>query len=309
MLADGRLHLTAIAKLAPHLTRENRDRLLARAVHKSKREIEELVAEIAPRPDVPAFLRKLPERQPAASASTAPPEDASAGPAALASCRDLVDPLVAEREQGAVGRASDACQHRLRPDAVVPPVSGLPGTLPSAARAVVEPLAPGRYKVQFTASAALREKLERLHALVRSSMPGADLAAVIETAVTEALERLEARRFGRAKAPSANGRQRPAGPPAETASRHVPAAVRRAVHERDGGRCRFVDQQGQRCTARSGLEFHHRHPFGMGGGHSAANVSLLCHQHNRHMAEIDYGGIGTARQRRAKSPPGPVRQA
>jgi 5-methylcytosine-specific restriction endonuclease McrA len=140
-------------------------------------------------------------------------------------------------------------------------------------------------------------------------MPGADLAAVIEAAVTETLERLEARRFGRAKAPRANPRQRPAGPPAKTASRHVPAAVRRAVHERDGSRCRYVDQQGQRCTARSGLEFHHRHPFGMGGGHSPANVSLLCHQHNRHMAEIDYGGIRTARQRRAKSPPGPVRQA
>ena len=28
MLADGRLHLSGIAKLAPHLTRENRERLL-----------------------------------------------------------------------------------------------------------------------------------------------------------------------------------------------------------------------------------------------------------------------------------------
>jgi hypothetical protein len=35
MLADGRLHLSGIAKLAPHLTRENRDSLLSRAVHKS----------------------------------------------------------------------------------------------------------------------------------------------------------------------------------------------------------------------------------------------------------------------------------
>ncbi len=61
MLADGRLHLTGIAKLAPHLTRENRDRLLARAIHKSKREIEELVAELAPKPDVPALVRKLPQ--------------------------------------------------------------------------------------------------------------------------------------------------------------------------------------------------------------------------------------------------------
>ena len=61
MLADGRLHLTAIAKLAPHLTPENREALLARAAHRGKREIEELVAELAPRPDVPALMRRLPE--------------------------------------------------------------------------------------------------------------------------------------------------------------------------------------------------------------------------------------------------------
>ena len=62
MLADGRLHLTAVAKLAPHLTLENREALLKRAVHRSKREIEELVAEISPRPDAPALMRKLPDR-------------------------------------------------------------------------------------------------------------------------------------------------------------------------------------------------------------------------------------------------------
>ena len=50
MLADGRLHLTGIAMLAPHLTRANRDGLLERASHRSKRQIEELIAELAPRP-------------------------------------------------------------------------------------------------------------------------------------------------------------------------------------------------------------------------------------------------------------------
>jgi hypothetical protein len=36
MLADGRLHLTGIVRLAPHLTLENRDRLLERATYRSK---------------------------------------------------------------------------------------------------------------------------------------------------------------------------------------------------------------------------------------------------------------------------------
>jgi hypothetical protein len=64
MLGDGRLHLSGIARIAPVLTLENRDRLLARAVHRSKRQIEEMVAELAPRPDAPSVIRKLPERPP-----------------------------------------------------------------------------------------------------------------------------------------------------------------------------------------------------------------------------------------------------
>ena len=60
MLQDGRLHLSGIAKLAPVLTEANCDDLLARAKHKTKRKIEELVAEVAPKPDVPSTMRKLP---------------------------------------------------------------------------------------------------------------------------------------------------------------------------------------------------------------------------------------------------------
>ena len=70
MLADGRLHLTAIAKLAPHLTPDNRDAVLARATHCSKRQVEELAAELAPRPDAPALIRKLPEPSPSAPSPT-----------------------------------------------------------------------------------------------------------------------------------------------------------------------------------------------------------------------------------------------
>ena len=70
MLAEGRLHLSGIAKLAPCLTEANRETLLARTSGKSKRQIEELVAELAPKPDVPATMRKLPEH--GSKAQTAP---------------------------------------------------------------------------------------------------------------------------------------------------------------------------------------------------------------------------------------------
>jgi hypothetical protein len=62
MLADGRLHLSGIGILQRHLTEANRDSLLRKATHRSKRQIEELIAELAPKPDVQATMRKLPER-------------------------------------------------------------------------------------------------------------------------------------------------------------------------------------------------------------------------------------------------------
>src|SRR6185503_20812282 len=68
----------------------------------------------------------------------------------------------------------------LRPDGVAPsPVGGadharVPATAP-VVQAAMEVLAPNRYKVQFTASAELHEKLERLRALMRSKVPDGDL--------------------------------------------------------------------------------------------------------------------------------------
>ena len=182
MLGDGRLHLSGIAKLVPHLTPQNASVLLERATHQSKREIEELVAEIAPRPDVPSVIRKLPELR------TSP-------------VRTSLEP-----ESGTV---------ELRPDGVgVPP---MPGSTPAAS---VEPLAPARYKVQFTAGAELQAKLERLQAL----MPDQDLATLIEAAVTEKLVRLEAKRFGKVAAPMSE-----AVSDVAPFSRHIPAAVKRTV--------------------------------------------------------------------------------
>src|SRR5262245_30679586 len=61
MLRDGRLHLSGLARLVPLLTAENCEVLLKRATHLTTRRIEELVAELAPRPDVPAAIRKLPQ--------------------------------------------------------------------------------------------------------------------------------------------------------------------------------------------------------------------------------------------------------
>ncbi len=256
MLADGRLHLSGIVKLAPHLAPENRDVRLSRAVHKSKRQIEELLAEWAPRPDVPSLIRKLPDRP----------------------CRSEPTIRTDEGEVPAI---------ELRPDGVqVTPPPQVAGHAVRTSPALVQPLSPARYKVQFTAGADLYDKLERLRALLRHEVPDGDLGQIIEKAVSETLERVEARRFGRTR--SAASVQKSLAQ-ANPASRHIPASIRRAVYQRDGGRCRFVDAQGRRCPERHRLEYHHRHPFGLGGGSELENIGLMCPAHNRLMAEIDYG--------------------
>ena len=82
-------------------------------------------------------------------------------------------------------------------------------------------------------------------------------------------------------------------------SRHIPAAVRRLVYERAGGRCAYRDRYGRRCSQRHDLEFHHRHPFAHGGDHSPANLTLMCRTHNTLVAEQDYGEDVMARFRAA----------
>ena len=63
LLADGAITLTTVTLLGPHLTEENHRTLLDAARHKSRREVEQIVANLRPKPDVPVSIRKLPEQK------------------------------------------------------------------------------------------------------------------------------------------------------------------------------------------------------------------------------------------------------
>ena len=65
--------------------------------------------------------------------------------------------------------------------------------------------------------------------------------------------------------------------------------MKRAVWQRDGGRCAFIGENGLRCTERGQLEFDHIHPYADGGAAAAANVRLLCRRHNQHEAVLFFG--------------------
>ena len=74
-----------------------------------------------------------------------------------------------------------------------------------------------------------------------------------------------------------------AAPKSRASGRAIPAAVKREVWQRDGGRCRYADPHtGRRCTSRHLLQIDHVLPYGLGGGSDPGNLRLLCHAHHRH---------------------------
>jgi hypothetical protein len=123
-LASGALSLTSVRMLNPLLTTENHQVVLARAGGRKRRDIEALVAELAPRPDVPSTVRKLPAPAPSLGTSSLPAtvaQLADSGPRALAT---------------------------------VP-------TLPPTHRPIIETTSPERYRVQFTIGQDSHDTLRR----------------------------------------------------------------------------------------------------------------------------------------------------
>jgi hypothetical protein len=238
LLVAGSVNLTTVRVLGPYLTVENHEAVLAEAAGRSKRETEAIVARLAPLPDVPAFLRKLP-----VSASW--------------------------RQAATVSAASGAV-----PPAVL--------TGPPAARPIVAPLAPERFRVQFTVGKETHEKLRFAQDMLRREIPDGDPGAIFDRALTLLLDEVARTKMAATAAP---------GPDRVTApgSRHIPAAVKRAVWFRDRGQCAFVSKLGRRCKQRSFLELHHIQPFAVGGEATAGNIALRCRGHNAYEAAIDFG--------------------
>lgn len=116
---------------------------------------------------------------------------------------------------------------QLCPDTVQQEVpAAKPGPPPAAPEkpAKLEPLSEARYKVVFTASEELRDKLERV----------------------------EAKRYGKTNKPRDNVEDADTSP----GVRGIAAAVKRAVWERDRGQCTFVTTEGKRCPERHRLLSH-----------------------------------------------------
>jgi len=263
-LCSGRVHMAGLRLLAPHLTPENQEQVLAEAAGKSKRQIEELVARLWPQPPVPTIVRKLPDR------STPPPE-ASSGFSFAA--------------------AIPAAQAELTPAlAFAPPPAPAPAR---DERAKIAPLSEDTFKFQFTASRACHEKFRQAQDLLRHRVPNGEVATIFEKALDVLIDQVRKERF-------ATGRKARPAPPEdahESPSRHIPDAIKREVFERDGGRCMFTDEHGRRCAETGALEFDHIDGFARTRLHRADRIRLLCRGHNQYAAEKMYGPLFMKRAR------------
>jgi hypothetical protein len=268
LLASGSLTLTTVRLLARHLTAENHQSVLAKARDRRRHEIEALVAELAPRPDFPSTVQKLPGPKATPPSSAGPRPAMSSVPCAAGS-----------------------------------PIAPSPSGLPATPRPIVQAWAPERYRVQFTIGPEAHEKLRRVQALLRREIPDGDPGAIFDRALTVLLEKVEKTKLGAAAKrrpdrlirPGTDKIRKPTVP-----SRHVPRKVKREVWGRDAGQCAFVSPTGRRCTERTFLEFHHVQPYAKQGPASVANISLRCWRHNQYEAELIFGATGPSIVREAR---------
>ena len=245
LLADGAVNLTTVRLLAPHLTPRNHREVLQSARGLKKRELEALVARLAPKPDVPPSVRKLPAPHPVPTVLQAPALDA---PPVLFGSPEPADPQP--------DPPSASVHLRSRP-------------------AVVSALSPDRYKMQLTVTGDILEMFQLAKDMLRHAIPSGDDMAILERALSALLADLAKKKFALTDRP-----RRSAG--VAPGSRDIPAEVKRAAFLRDRGRCAFVSDTGRRCDERGFLELHHVEPYAEGGPPTVENIQLRCRLHNNY---------------------------
>jgi hypothetical protein len=269
-IADGSITVTSARMIAPQLTLENHQVLLEAVRHKSKREIEVLLANVSPRPAVPTVLRKLPVSAlvPASAACDGRAVDAamvrSEGPTRLSSAAGGTEAAGHERND----QSGPEC---------------VPVASRAKARDAAVPLSTDDYRLQVTIRAETHEKLRRVQDLLRHAIPHGDIAEVLDRALTLLLADVERRRCAAANRPRADNGSR-------TGTRHIPAAVKREVWRRDQGRCAFTSGT-RRCAETAFVEFHHVVPYADGGAATVGNIELRCRAHNQYEAALWSGDV------------------
>ncbi len=306
-IAHGELHLTGLLMLGPHLTPANLIEVLGRAKFRTKKELTKLVRELHPLPLVPDLIEPLgPETRPLHNPTW----------------QEFVSSFAPAVRELPVGERPKDWSNDVSAESFAPALARVEAAQVEAARSELPPITrPQQYQLQFSTTEEHVQLIERAKALVGWSAPGKSLGELHADAMRLLVASLEKRKYGAggatskpesttegattsrkgattsregaeepARGDSSAGPQRaPVTPPQRQTGRHIPAAVRRAVYERDCARCTYVDERGERCHETHGLELHHRQPFGKRGPHSVKNLTLHCRAHNALLAELDFG--------------------
>lgn len=262
-IRDGRLCLSSVFELAKVLTPENRDEVLPRFFQLSKREAKAVAAALRP-DDVPALRDMVTAVRVTAptAVSVAPLAPARAGTSSDASSLKVV------------------CPDKL-PDASVAAAPTHPAAVSPTPEPELEPLTADLNRIHVTVSRRFLEKLEAARDALSHSHPGAGSAEILEAGLDLLLDR-RAQRNGLAKKPRGT-------PLPSTDTDHIPAHVRRAVWERDGGRCQWRLASGETCGSTYRLEIDHITPRAAGGPSTVENCRILCKPHNDRAARQYFG--------------------
>jgi hypothetical protein len=275
-LRDGRLCLTTVAELAKVISPENRADVLPRFFHASKQEAKAVAAELAPR-------EAAPHRAVVTALALAPSSPAS----------------MRETGTSAEGAPPPALDQAFRPDETGPrPSPELIAPAPTAPpRTSAEPLTADLRRLHVTVSKRFLEKLAAARNALSHSHPGADEEEILEAGLDLLIARAAARKGivasprGTKPPPSSNepplGGAEPAHQPRD--AKAIPAAVRREVWIRDGGRCQWSLDSGGICGSTQRIQFDHIVPRARGGGSTTANLRLCCQFHNLLAARRSFG--------------------
>ncbi|MBI3299342.1 MAG: hypothetical protein HYZ75_14335 [Elusimicrobia bacterium] len=167
MLARREIHVSAIGKLAPHLTSENYRSLLDRASRRTIEEIQTMVAELAPEPEKRPVIRTL-----SVGMSLLPEDPAKgdlfAGPAGSG------DPL----ESPPTEAATPAIVLPIRHDEPSPVLIAEP-----------VPAVESRVLFNFVGRESLRRKLKRAAEILRHKYPRGEPDLLFEQALDDLLDR------------------------------------------------------------------------------------------------------------------------
>jgi hypothetical protein len=177
-LADGSLNMTAVVLLSPHLTTDNHRELFAEARHRTRQEVEKLVATLRPLPDVPTIIRKLPApfvKQEVAESLFSENPGCRAGESTTG--QEPTSIAASDENPFRESANKKTSTTTALPTPVVSPPA-MPRVSVPARPTVILALAPNRYKLQVTISESTQQKLRQAQELIRHQIPDGNTAMI-----------------------------------------------------------------------------------------------------------------------------------